>query len=217
MASIVITAAGNGTRANLGYNKMLHDIDGFTVLEICVSKIVALNYFKQIIITHSKQDEVIYKQLLSNYNVTFVCGGDSRMDSVYNGVKMATSEYVYIHDGARINVTSELFERLRSFSKQYDGLSLATKAIDTTLEAVDGKIIKVLNREQLYNMQTPQVVNRNVYIECYNQAVIEQRLFSDEMSMLAHYDYECHIVISEYYNTKLTTAKDFKELNGKVD
>lgn len=210
MYSAVITAAGSGTRAGLGYNKMLYKMDGVTLIEKSVAIFANNSLFDDIIVTVSKNDLDTYKQLLTNYNVKFIIGGQERMNSVANGVSQALNSTVFVHDGARIFLDDELINRLDQFPEEYDGLALATQAIDTTLLVNGNRIEKVLDRSSLFNMQTPQVVNKQVYDKCYEQATSEQLLFTDEVSMLTHYNYDCKIVISESYNKKMTTPQDFE-------
>lgn len=211
MYSVVITAAGSGTRAGLGYNKMLFELDGITLIEKTVAIFANNPNFDDIIVTASETDFVEYSNILKNYNPQIIVGGQERMNSVANGVKHAKHQTVFVHDGARVFLDDQLINQLLAFKQEYDGLALAIKATDTTLLVEGGKITKVLDRDTLYNMQTPQVVNKQVYLECYNQALAAHQLFTDEMSLLTAYGYECHIVESEGYNFKLTKPEDFKE------
>lgn len=209
MYSIVITAAGSGSRAGLGYNKMLYKIDGITLLEKSVQIFANNNLFNELIVTASQVDYPLYTEILKNYNVKLVIGGKERMNSVYQGVLEATNNTVFIHDGARVYLDNALIDRLSSYDQAYDGLALATPVVDTTLLVEDNQIKQILNRDKLFNMQTPQVVNRNKYLEAYGQAITEEALFTDEMSLLTNYGYNCHIVKSEVYNKKLTNPEDF--------
>lgn len=209
MYSIVITAAGSGSRAGLGYNKMLYKIEGITLLEKSVQIFANNNLFNELIVTASQVDYPLYTEILKNYNVKIVIGGKERMNSVYQGVLEATNNTVFIHDGARVYLDNALIDRLSSYDQAYDGLALATPVVDTTLLVEDNQIKQILNRDKLFNMQTPQVVNRNKYLEAYGQAITEEALFTDEMSLLTNYGYNCHIVKSEGYNKKLTNPEDF--------
>lgn len=210
MYSAVITAAGTGSRAGLGYNKMLFEYQGQTVLETIVKTFVNSQYFDQLIITVNASDIEAYTSILKPYNVELVIGGAERMDSVANGVSKAHNQFVFVHDGARIFLDNELIERLVGYEGDFDGLALATNVIDTTLIVTNGRIEQVLDRDKLFNMQTPQVVNRDIYLEAYAQAKREQLNFTDEMSMLSYYHHDCYIVESESYNKKLTRPEDFE-------
>lgn len=210
MYSAVITAAGVGSRSGLGYNKMLFEYQGITVLERVVKTFVNNPNFDQIIITVNSTDVEAYQQILKGYKVEMVIGGSERMHSVANGIEVATNQFVFVHDGARIFLDDQLISRLIEHKPGYDGLALATQVIDTTLFVEDGHIKRVLNRDNLYNMQTPQVVNKAVYTACYTRALSENKIFTDEMSMLANYGYNCQVVASESYNFKLTKPEDFE-------
>lgn len=210
MYSAVITAAGSGSRAGLGYNKMLYKIDGLTLIEKTVMIFANNSLFNDVIVTVSESDLDTYQQLLAKYDVRFIIGGKERMNSVANGVNDAINQVVFVHDGARIFLDDILIDRLNNFSENYDGLALATEVIDTTLLVEGNQIKKVLDRSSLFNMQTPQVVNKEIYLNCYRQAIEEQLLFTDEVSMLTHYNYNCKVVISESYNKKMTTPQDFE-------
>lgn len=210
MYSAVITAAGTGSRAGLGYNKMLFEYNGQTVLETIVKTFVNNPHFNQLIVTVSQNDLSAYQQILKGYDVQLIIGGDERMDSVANGVKQAINPFVFVHDGARIFLDDLLINRLVEFEQDYDGLALATSVIDTTLVVESGQIKQVLNRDTLFNMQTPQVVAKDVYLNAYQLARSERKVFTDEMSMLSYYGYKCFIVESESYNKKLTKPEDFE-------
>lgn len=210
MFSAVITAAGTGSRAGLGYNKMLFEYKGQTVLETIVKTFIANENFNQVIVTVNPSDVERYEQILKPYDVELIIGGNERMDSVANGIKAVSNQFAFVHDGARIFLDNELIDRLISFEQSFDGLALATKVIDTTLVVEDGIIKEILNRDTLYNMQTPQVVNKELYLNCYDNAKHDALTFTDEMSMLSYYGYKCFIVESESYNMKLTKPEDFE-------
>lgn len=211
MYSAIITAAGVGSRAGLGYNKMLYKKNEVTILEIIVKKFVDFQVFDEIIVTASETDFDTYNKILCNYPVEIVIGGNERMDSVYNGVKKAKNKLVFIHDGARIFLNKDLIMRLVNFEMDFDGLALALKSIDTTLMVEDDKIIKILNRDSLYTMQTPQVVNKEKFIQAYKYAKKDNVIYTDEMSMLTTYGFDCKVVEGEAFNKKLTKPEDFKE------
>lgn len=211
MYSAVITAAGSGSRAGLGYNKMLYVLDGMTVLERTVKTFCDNPHFNQIIVTASNDDYEQYTSILNKYDVELIIGGSERMHSVAAGVDKANNKFVFVHDGARVYLDDSLINRLIEFEDNYDGLALALPVVDTTLMVIDGKIEQILDRDTLFNMQTPQVVNKIVYQTCYKQASSDNLLFTDEMSMLCNYGYNCKVVGSEAYNIKLTRPEDFEE------
>lgn len=211
MFSVVIPCAGSGKRANLGYNKMLYDLGGELVINRTVNVFIKNPLFQQIIVLANAEDFDFIRELFSGQPVEVLLGGAERMDSVAIGVKAATSDFVFVHDGARMFIDDNLINRLvDALTSEADGYALATKLSNTVLKVDGVKIVGVLERDQLFAMQTPQVVRRQQYLNCYASAVTTGKLFTDEMSILTEYGYDCNIVLSEEYNQKLTNPEDFK-------
>ena len=117
MISVILCAAGSGTRANLGENKILHDLNGMPVL--CYSLSAFSPFADEIIIACRKEDEPSILPLLSPYqNVRTVIGGNTRTESVYNALREVNGEIVLIHDAARPFVTRKIIEDCLSSVKK---------------------------------------------------------------------------------------------------
>lgn len=211
MNSLVLLAAGSGSRLNLGYNKMLFEVNGKTILEITLKKFIDSKLFDEIIIV-VKQEELALWQSKNINNVQFVIGGETRQISVFNGVNVATNEFVWVHDGARCNITHDLITRLNN-NVDLPGSVAAVKSKDSLRIIKDGKVDSILDRDFVYLMQTPQIVNKNIYIKCYNNALQEKVEETDEVGLLFRYGYKMNIVDGEYSNIKVTTIEDL----GAID
>lgn len=214
MYDLIITAAGSGSRFGIGYNKMLFEIDGKTLIEHSVLKFYNNPLFQKIIIVAASADLEEMQNILQKYsNIEYVVGGESRFESVKNGFEKTTTPYVFIHDGARIFITDDLINRLHVAitNEKYDGYSLAVKCTDTITKynCQTQELIATLNRDELVNMQTPQVCSRESYQQAINKNVGCE--YTDEMSLLIANDFKCKIVLSETYNKKITYLTDVKE------
>ncbi len=121
--SVIITAAGSGTRMNLGYNKVFHILpDGKSVLQHSVDLFSADENCEEIIVTLSETD--FLREISSVHKVL---GGASRAESVLNGLKQVKSPYVLIHDGARPYLEKTDLERLLTKLKEHPACILATR------------------------------------------------------------------------------------------
>ena len=107
MYSAIILCAGSGKRTGLGYNKMFYQLQGETVYEKTVNVFLHDKRCEEIIIVCKKEEQSHFKKLLNKKCMKFVEGGKERQDSVYEGLKHVTSDYVMIHDGARPFVKKE--------------------------------------------------------------------------------------------------------------
>lgn len=206
MNSLVLLAAGSGSRLNLGYNKMLFEVNGQTILEITLKKFKESKLFDEIIVVVKKEELAIWESK-NLENITLVIGGDTRQSSVYNGVSQATNDFVWVHDGARCNITIDLINRL-SQAIITPGVVAAVKAKDSLRLVKNGRIDSILDRDFVYLMQTPQIVDKKIYTKCYKKALEEKIEETDEVGLLFRYGYKMGIIEGDYSNIKVTTKDD---------
>ena len=86
MVSAVIVAAGKGSRMKLSYNKMFIKLEEKAILLHTIEKFQGL--VDEIIVVCHKDEMNDVKKLVSN-DIVLVSGGDTRMESVYNGLQKA--------------------------------------------------------------------------------------------------------------------------------
>jgi 2-C-methyl-D-erythritol 4-phosphate cytidylyltransferase len=94
-----------------------------------------------------------------------VMGGDSRSASVRNAVATAPEAEVFVvHDAARPLVTRELVERcIDALEPGIDGAIAAVPMTDTVKQvASDGRVLRTLDRSELWAIQTPQVFKADI-------------------------------------------------------
>ena len=205
---IVIVASGKGERANLGYNKAFFKTkDGRTVLECSASLFIKDKDCQNIIVVTS---EDCMDLVFNNDKVIKTLGGKERKDSVANGLDKVTSDYVLIHDAARPFLNVESLEELKNAVEKYNAAILAKKAVDTIKVVEDGKIVKTLDRNTIYLAETPQGFKTELIKNCYKEC--ENRIFTDDASLVESLGYDVYIVESKYNNSKLTNKEDFNNL-----
>ncbi len=213
MVTLIITAAGTGSRTNLGYNKMLYKVNNEYLLNITISKFINIKEIDQIIVTANKNDIDLYNDIV-NGDVTIIEGSDTRGKSVYEGIKVSKNNNIIIHDGARpficeddiINVIKEL--------ESNDAVLLATKVVETTKEIRDDKLITI-NRDNLIHAKTPQGVKKSIIEDLYKKAITENYNFTDDISLIEMYtNIPIKIVYGKSSNVKITTKEDLNLLEG---
>ena len=138
-----------------------------------------------------------------------VGGGDSRQQSVRNGLQHVTSEYVVVHDAARPFVTSEMVDRTLSSLADAEGAIVATP-LDETLKRVDGDVVdETLTRAHLWRVQTPQSFRTSVLLDAHDKAAAEGFEVTDDASLVERYGGRVVVVHSTRANMKLTYPEDF--------
>lgn len=205
---VVIVASGKGERAKLGYNKAFFKMkSGKTVLETSASLFINDDDCKNVIVVTS--DEYI-NEVFKHNKVKTTLGGNLRKDSVYNGLKLATSEYVLIHDAARPFLELESLNELKEKIVEYDSAIIAKKAIDTIKVVKDGIIEKTIDRNNVYMAETPQGFKTSLIKNCYENC--EDVEFTDDASLVESLGYKVYVVEDKYDNRKLTKKEDFENL-----
>lgn len=204
----IIVASGKGERANLGYNKAFFKMrDGRTVLQCSASTFIDDEDCKNIIVV---TNEECLDKVFKNDKVITTIGGAERKDSVENGLKKVSSEYVLIHDAARPFLNKQSLEELKKQIEINNAAILAKKAVDTIKVVKDNKIEKTLDRNTIYMAETPQGFKTDLIKDCY--AKCANINFTDDASLAESLGYDVYIVEDKFDNKKLTTQADFENL-----
>lgn len=112
------------------------------------------------------------RQLCRQYEIDkltrIVPGGDTRQESVLNGIEACPedTEYYAIHDGARPLVTQSCIRAAIRGAVRY-GAAAAGMHVKDTIKRIGagGKVLKTPERDGLVAVQTPQVFRRELYHE----------------------------------------------------
>ena len=204
--SAIITAGGTSSR--FGSNKLLEKINGKTVLEYTVEKFLKVDSIFEVIICANVDFLEDIKNLFANEKIKFVQGGKTRQASVYNGLKACSSpEYVLIHDGARPLIKKEIIKAVITDVAKKNAVTVAVKTTDT-IKKVDNelKIIKTVDRSDLFNTQTPQAFRYRLILEAHEKLKVHN--YTDDCSMLEELGKDVYILEGDYKNIKITTQND---------
>ena len=170
---------------------------------------------KEIVIVCREQDNDRINKIieLNGFNKVskLVKGGDSRADSVRNGIGACSenAKYYAIHDGARPLITVEEIERVVEAAFDTGAATLGTSVKDT-IKVVDGfnNIESTPIRSQLRAVQTPQVFERDLYRFALENAGDNIINFTDDCSLIENMGGEVLVVKGNEENIKLTTPID---------
>jgi len=211
----IIPAAGSGSRYSQNKNKLFENLDGLSVLVQTLKVIASVQEINNIIVCSSKELISEINTIVQNYNlekaVKVVSGGKTRQESVFNGLKAAAEynpDYVLIHDGARPLVTEEIIKNAISCAIAKGNAIVAVPAKDTIkrVNVSTNKIIETLNREELWNIQTPQVFKYNELLEAHKK--FEGMNLTDDSTLIERLGIPSFVVMGSYSNIKITTKED---------
>lgn len=143
--------------------------------------------------------------------VTFIQGGDTRQESVFNGLQALPPEatHVLIHDGARCLATPQLFDRCAAAALQMQGFIAAVPVKDTIKQVDANRIIThTPDRAQLWAAQTPQGFEVSLLKSCHAKGRTQGWQVTDDAALLEQCGVPVKIVEGEETNLKVTTPVD---------
>ena len=204
---VIIVASGKGQRANLGYNKVFYRLkDGRSILDCSLEKFENdPDCYKIIVVTNPE-----YFHEVKGRKTIVVEGGKERRDSVYNGLREVESEYVLIHDGARPYLHIEALNDIKEKLQECDCVVLGKIATDTIKIIEEDKVIKTIDRNSVFQAETPQGFKSQLIKDAYDRCADIN--FTDDSSLVESLGYEVRIVIDRFENKKLTREEDFRNL-----
>ena len=214
----ILLAAGEGQRAALGYNKVLYKINGVNELyRYSLDFFLKDEYCKKVVMVINEKDKLYFKNVfktLKSNKIDFVVGGDTRGQSVYNGLKKIDSEYCIIHDSARPLIYKEDVYNLLNSATETGGATLATKVYNTTCHIVDGYVDEYFSRHSLASIITPQCFRTSMLNEAYEDANKKGLSFTDDSSIFKACGNSLKLVFTDNISIKATTSYDIKLLEG---
>jgi len=215
MYTVILPAAGSGSRMKLGYNKLFHKIARRTVIEHTVAWFLNDIKCKQIIVVASANDQVEMFNLFHSYpRVEIILGGNSRQESIYNALEHVREDIVMVHDGARPFVNNLIIDTCYEVASAGFGAVAAVAPKDTIKErhsTVHDVISRTLPRDALVAVQTPQAFPTTILKKANALAKNAQLLqeATDDASLVEKYtEIEIKVVDGDYKNIKFTTSDD---------
>lgn len=207
--SVVIVAAGKGSRTNLEYNKVFYEIAGKPLIDKTLSLFVEDAACEAIIVVVSAAEKARFETVIQSDKVLYAIGGATRQESVYNGLKLVKSSHVMIHDGARPFLQVAQLEALKQALQNNDACLLVVPVVDTIKIVADGYVEQTPMRSHCYCAQTPQGFKTEVLVKCYEQARVHEFVASDDAQLVEVFsDVKVKAVIGEYSNKKITIQAD---------
>ena len=212
---LLIPAAGMGRRMGSDRNKLLLTLLGKPMLAWTLLAAEASNAINWIGIMGQPEDFPDFKTILGDLELTkpvkLIQGGETRQESVYNGLAAlpTEAERVLIHDGARCLATPQLFDRCAEVLETCQGL-IAAIPVKDTIKVVDEKafIIDTPARSNLWAAQTPQGFEVKLLKQCHEKGSQLGWSVTDDAALFEKCDIPVLIVKGEETNLKLTTPVD---------
>lgn len=211
--SAIIAASGNSTRMGLSISKQLIKLCSKPTIEHTLSAFEKCEVIDEIVVVCRKVDMESIKAIAEKFSKlkAVVTGGDTRADSVKNGVEACSenARYFAIHDGARPLISALDIAKVVQRAYEVKAATLGTAVTDTIkVVGYENTILSTPERATLRAVQTPQVFERELYLKAIENAVEKNLSVTDDCSMVEALGEQVEIVLGSSENIKLTTQTD---------
>jgi 2-C-methyl-D-erythritol 4-phosphate cytidylyltransferase len=222
--SVVVVAAGTGTRMGTPESKQYLPLHGKPVLIHTLAVFQAIDQVERIVLVVGAADISrceLYKERYGLAKVErIVAGGKDRQESVYLGIQSLPSatEVVLVHDGVRPFVSEEQILSCWREAVRHDAAVLAVPVKDT-IKIVDAsrRIISTPERQSLWAVQTPQAFRLSLLKEAHERARADRFVGTDDAMLVERLGKTVRVVEGDYRNIKLTTPEDMLWANWLME
>jgi 2-C-methyl-D-erythritol 4-phosphate cytidylyltransferase len=212
----LIMAGGSGTRMGEAKAKQSLKISGKKIFRITVDKFNSFDCIDGIVFVGRKEDMVEYKKELEELKkvIEIVEGGETRSASVYNGLTALDKhnpEVVVVHDAVRPFIEEFFVKQSIDAAYKFGAAVVAVNAVDTVAEVENDFMTKVLNRETLRNLQTPQTFRYSILRDSYEKARKEKKVYTDDTGCVMEFGAKIKIIEGSDKNFKITLPSDLEK------
>ena len=209
---VIIVAGGIGTRMKADRPKQFIEINGVPIIVKTIQCFVSYNPQIKVIISVHKNykaylEALIEKHGFQNYSIQITIGGETRFESVKNGLELITQEQsiVGIHDAARPFVSNETIVSCYKIAAE-KGNAIPSISVNDSMRKISNNINVAVNRNEYKIIQTPQCFIshkiKQAFLQPYSSA------FTDDATVLEHTGEKINLVEGNAENIKITSPHD---------
>lgn len=214
----VILAAGSSKRMR-GIDKIFYQVKKKPLIFYTILTFEKHPKIRKIILVARKKNFKKFLLLIKKYRFkkieSIIEGGQKRQDSAFKGLKVVKNlgaqlgDLILFHNGANPFVSRKEISEVLIVAKRYGAALVGQPAKDTIKEAdKGGRILRTINRKNIYLAQTPQVIEYKLAEKAFSEALKEDFYGTDEVSLVERLRKQVRVVPCSYKNIKVTTKED---------
>lgn len=148
-----------------------------------------------------------------------ISGGKERQESVFLGLKAIESnpDIVVIHDGVRPFVTLEMIESGLKLCQIHGAVITAVPLTSTIKKVKDNQVIETVNREEYWDIQTPQIFRYDLILSAHEKAASDGFIGTDDSMLVERMGTTVNVMKGAKNNIKVTTPEDLKLANYIIE
>ena len=224
----IVLAGGSGSRMKSDTPKQYMTVWDKPILYYALKTFEESFIDEIVLVAGEKELQYCKTNIVEKYNfkkiTKIVAGGKERYNSVYNGLEAIALDKnseilmeninIFIHDGARPCVTIDILDRCLKTVIETRAC-VAAMPVKDTIKIVDdnGYAISTLDRNLLWQIQTPQVFSYEVIKTAYDNLMqlVSIAGITDDAMVVEHYsNVKVKMVEGSYENVKVTTKGDIE-------
>jgi 2-C-methyl-D-erythritol 4-phosphate cytidylyltransferase len=209
---VIIVAGGIGTRMKSDRPKQFLDLAGVPIVVRSIRCFLAYDPSVRIVVCVHRNyrqhlEGLIEKFDLRDAGIRITNGGDSRFESVRNGLALIPDDLgvVAIHDAARPLVSQETISNCFETAIQ-KGNAVPCVMVNDSLRKINNNINVSVNRNEFRVVQTPQCFHVRKIRRAFDEA--EGTAFSDDATVLESSGEAIVLIEGNEENIKITSPHD---------
>ncbi|MFT3677520.1 MAG: 2-C-methyl-D-erythritol 4-phosphate cytidylyltransferase [Chitinophagaceae bacterium] len=206
----VIVAGGSGTRMGSSLPKQFLLLRDKPVLYFTLHTFLQAYPDMQVILVLPVDYMEMGREIIDAWfdadRVRVTAGGDSRFQSVKNGLQLIDEEsIVFVHDGVRCLLTTDLIHRCYEAALQ-TGSAVPVVACKDSVRLVHAEGNEAVDRNAVVLVQTPQTFHSKILIPAFQ--IDYKDKFTDEATVVEAFGLKLTLVPGEESNIKITRPED---------
>lgn len=214
----LVVAGGKGLRFGSELPKQYFEVEGKPILWHTLNHLANGGIERVVLVLDlSYKEELQEKVKKIPIQIEYVEGGETRLDSVKQGLTLLSNEdWIGIHDGVRPLISRALIDRLIEASMEpgISGVIPGLPLKDTIKKALGDRVLETLNRDALRRIGTPQLIRLRDYQKALLQVGAFVNQTTDDAGILELAGFRVSIVPGEEEGFKITNQFDLEVLKG---
>jgi 2-C-methyl-D-erythritol 4-phosphate cytidylyltransferase len=206
----IIVAAGTGSRMGSDVPKQFMLLKNKPVLSYSIKAFLeAFDDLEAILVlpvAFLDEGQEIIDAYFDKHRIRITTGGDTRFQSVKNGLRLIEEEsIIFVHDAVRCLTPTKLIHRCYEIAMQ-TGSAIPVVPCRDSIRFINEDSSETIDRSKVVMVQTPQTFHSKILLPAYD--IDYKDKFTDEATVVEAYGLKISLTEGEETNIKITTPVD---------